>query len=79
MFLCFVLPCVLQDPYNKERIALVKKLKVDGVAWVSKYARGGSARSLSARRWVGPGMHGLPKQNGLVEGCWAETLFDDRV
>ena len=54
LFLCFVLPCVLQDPYNKERIALVKKLKVDGVAWVSKYARGGSARSLSARRWVGP-------------------------
>jgi hypothetical protein len=39
------------DPYDEERLALVKQLKADGPVWVSKYARGGSARTLSARRF----------------------------
>ena len=29
---------------------VVKRLKAEGPAWVSKYARGGSARKLSARK-----------------------------
>ncbi len=41
--------CTL-DVYSKERIPLIKTLKQDAQAWVSKYARGGSARSQSARR-----------------------------
>lgn len=46
-------PCLfmhMQDVYDKERIPLIKSLKQDGLTWVSKYARGGSARSQSARR-----------------------------
>ncbi|GAX76812.1 hypothetical protein CEUSTIGMA_g4258.t1 [Chlamydomonas eustigma] len=35
---------------NKERVLLVKKIKAEGSTWVSKYARGGSARTQSARR-----------------------------
>lgn len=33
------------------RVPLVKALKKDGQVWVSKYARGGSARALSARKF----------------------------
>lgn len=38
------------DPSDPARPQLVKKIKAEGQAWVSKYARGGSARKLSARR-----------------------------
>lgn len=38
----------LEDPV---RVQLVKELKKDGQTWVSKYARGGSARTVSARRF----------------------------
>ncbi|KAJ9519243.1 hypothetical protein QJQ45_017906 [Haematococcus lacustris] len=41
--------CAL-DVYDKGRVPLIKSLKSDGTAWVSKYARGGSARTQSARR-----------------------------
>ncbi len=41
------------DASDTSRIALAKKIKTEGLAWVSKYARGGSARTLSARKWVG--------------------------
>ncbi|PNH07369.1 hypothetical protein TSOC_006244 [Tetrabaena socialis] len=34
----------------KARVPLIKLVKTDGAEWVSKYARGGSARSDSARR-----------------------------
>jgi hypothetical protein len=39
----------LQDPYDKARPPLIKLLKTDSANWVSQYARGGSARKLSAR------------------------------
>jgi hypothetical protein len=39
------------DPYDPERVKLSKELKAEGPAWVSKYARGGSVRSPSARRF----------------------------
>ena len=39
------------DVYDDARPALVKSLKTQGATWVSKYARGGSARTLSARRF----------------------------
>lgn len=39
------------DVYDEARPALVKTLKTDGAAWVSKYARGGSARTTSARKF----------------------------
>lgn len=32
------------------RVPLIKVLKAEGLEWVSKYARGGSARKESARR-----------------------------
>jgi hypothetical protein len=35
--------------YDKKRQGLIKSLKADAVAWVSKYARGGSVRAQSAR------------------------------
>lgn len=38
------------DLYDPERIQVIKRLKAEGPAWVSKYARGGSARKLSARK-----------------------------
>lgn len=38
------------DVYDKKRQGLVKQLKVDSSSWVSKYAPGGSARKLSARK-----------------------------
>lgn len=34
----------------KTRVPLIKTIKTEGADWVSKYARGGSARSDSARR-----------------------------
>jgi len=37
------------DVYDKQRIPLIKSLKLDATNWVSKYARGGSVRSKSAR------------------------------
>lgn len=37
------------DPYDEQRVELVKMLKKEGLEWVSKYARGGSARKVSAR------------------------------
>eukprot|EP00199_Chlamydomonas_sp_CCMP681_P006552 CAMPEP_0119108376 /NCGR_PEP_ID=MMETSP1180-20130426/13999_1 /TAXON_ID=3052 ORGANISM="Chlamydomonas cf sp, Strain CCMP681" /NCGR_SAMPLE_ID=MMETSP1180 /ASSEMBLY_ACC=CAM_ASM_000741 /LENGTH=223 /DNA_ID=CAMNT_0007093981 /DNA_START=81 /DNA_END=752 /DNA_ORIENTATION=+ len=41
--------CTL-DIYDKARIPLIKSMKGDINTWVGKYARGGSARSQSARR-----------------------------
>ncbi|KAK9825663.1 hypothetical protein WJX81_007712 [Elliptochloris bilobata] len=38
------------DPYDPERPKIVAALRKDGATWVAKYARGGSARKLSARR-----------------------------
>lgn len=38
------------DPYDPERIKLIKQLKLDGSAWVGRYASGGGARSLSGRK-----------------------------
>eukprot|EP00879_Flechtneria_rotunda_P031146 GHRR01033999.1.p1 GENE.GHRR01033999.1~~GHRR01033999.1.p1 ORF type:complete len:113 (+),score=28.65 GHRR01033999.1:205-543(+) len=40
---------ITKDVYDKARQPLIKSLKTDGLAWVSKYARGGSARTQSAR------------------------------
>jgi len=39
------------DLYDPARVDLVKTLKREGQDWVSKYARGGSARTASARRF----------------------------
>ncbi|KAG1654271.1 hypothetical protein FOA52_007941 [Chlamydomonas sp. UWO 241] len=36
--------------FTKEKIILVKDLKASSLAWVAKYARGGSARTQSARK-----------------------------
>eukprot|EP00798_Chlamydomonas_sp_ICE-L_P024622 gene24622-10243_t len=41
---------VIADPYDKTRVPLMKKLKAESLDWVAKYARGGSARTDSARR-----------------------------
>jgi hypothetical protein len=38
------------DTYDPERAALAKNLKKESLNWVSKYARGGSARTVSARK-----------------------------
>lgn len=43
-------PGPLQDVYSKARTPLIKELKQEGLTWVSKYARGGSARKQSARK-----------------------------
>ena len=40
----------MQDVYSKQRAPLIKDMKKSSAEWVSKYARGGSARSQSARR-----------------------------
>lgn len=37
------------DVQDKSRIDAIATIKKDGAAWVSKYARGGSARKESAR------------------------------
>ncbi|EIE26160.1 hypothetical protein COCSUDRAFT_61150 [Coccomyxa subellipsoidea C-169] len=39
------------DLYNAQRPKIVQVLRKDGSTWVSRYARGGSARKLSARRF----------------------------
>jgi hypothetical protein len=39
------------DPYDAARPGAQKALRADGQAWVSKYARGGSARTASARKF----------------------------
>ncbi|KAI8471916.1 MAG: photosystem II Pbs27-domain-containing protein [Monoraphidium minutum] len=39
------------DPYDKARPPLIKAIKADSQAWVTKYARGGSVRKQSARRF----------------------------
>lgn len=45
-----ILSCLPQDPQDpKSRLPLIKTLKLEGSEWVSKYARGGSARNQSAR------------------------------
>lgn len=46
-----ILKYATADPYDEERLTLVKEIKLEGPGWVSKYARGGSARTLSARRF----------------------------
>eukprot|EP01024_Parvocaulis_polyphysoides_P011061 TRINITY_DN13894_c0_g1_i1.p2 TRINITY_DN13894_c0_g1~~TRINITY_DN13894_c0_g1_i1.p2 ORF type:complete len:126 (+),score=26.15 TRINITY_DN13894_c0_g1_i1:374-751(+) len=38
------------DVYDRERLNCIKIIKLDGGAWVSKYAPGGSVRKDSARR-----------------------------
>ena len=57
-----------QAPAVRERIALVKKIKKEGTEWVSKYARGGSARTQSARRLyiAVDGVVGFLASNGLA-------------
>lgn len=37
--------------YDKSRVGLIKAIKGDAQAWVQKYARGGSVRKQSARRF----------------------------
>lgn len=39
------------DVYDPDRVKLVQSLKKEGPEWVSKYARGGSARKQSARKF----------------------------
>lgn len=38
------------DPANPDRLKLIKELKAEMPTWVSKYARGGSVRAVSARK-----------------------------
>lgn len=58
--------CALED--IKQRIAVSKALKAEGVTWVSKYARGGSARSESARKLyiAVDGVFGFLASNGMA-------------
>lgn len=45
-----ILSYAKSDPTDpKTRVPLIKQLKQEGTDWVSKYARGGSARTQSAR------------------------------
>lgn len=46
-----ILQYIQGDVYDDNRPALVKDLKAKGFTWVSKYARGGSARTASARKF----------------------------
>ncbi|KAK9819323.1 hypothetical protein WJX74_006254 [Apatococcus lobatus] len=39
------------DPYDKERIKVIQSIKENGRQWAGKYAPGGSARKLSARKF----------------------------
>jgi len=39
------------DPYDPDRVDIVKAVKKQGQEWASKYARGGSARTVSARKF----------------------------
>jgi hypothetical protein len=38
------------DLYDPERVKVIAEIKKEGGAWVSKYARGGSARKQAARK-----------------------------
>lgn len=62
--------------YDKSRQALIKSLKIDGSTWVSKYARGGSARSQSARNMyiAVDAVQGYLASNGWVAVCAAPYL-----
>jgi hypothetical protein len=44
-------PTNRQDVYDKARVPLIKTLKTDAQTWVTKYARGGSVRKQSARKF----------------------------
>lgn len=44
-------PSFPQDVYDKARVPLIKELKAEAQAWVTKYARGGSVRKQSARKF----------------------------
>jgi len=59
--------CTL-DTYSKERITVAKQLKGDANTWVATYARGGSARSESARKLyiAADGVAGFLASNGLA-------------
>lgn len=56
------------DVYDKSRQPLIKSLKTEGSTWVSKYARGGSARSQSARNMyiAVDAVQGYLASNGLA-------------
>eukprot|EP00882_Tetradesmus_deserticola_P024093 GHRQ01026319.1.p1 GENE.GHRQ01026319.1~~GHRQ01026319.1.p1 ORF type:complete len:209 (+),score=68.87 GHRQ01026319.1:102-728(+) len=56
------------DVYDKQRQLLIKSLKVDGSTWVSKYARGGSAKTQSARNMyiAVDAVQGFMASNGLA-------------
>jgi hypothetical protein len=47
-------PCRTEQPqptpHQQEKVVLVKNLKAASIDWVAKYARGGSARTQSARK-----------------------------
>lgn len=55
------------DPADPARFQIIKELKADMPAWVSKYARGGSARTVSARKLyvVADAISGHFASNGL--------------
>lgn len=46
-----ILQYATMDVYDPARVDLIKSLKKEGQEWVSKYARGGSARTVSARKF----------------------------
>lgn len=56
------------EPFDPERPKLVKSIKADGASWASKYARGGSARKLSARKFyiVVDALQGHITSNGFA-------------
>mmetsp|Transcript_34660 Transcript_34660/g.88690 ORF Transcript_34660/g.88690 Transcript_34660/m.88690 type:complete len:227 (-) Transcript_34660:63-743(-) len=56
------------DPYDKQRPVLKKSIVNDGNTWVSRYARGGNVRKVSARAfYVGvDSLQGHFAQNGLA-------------
>jgi hypothetical protein len=56
------------DVYDKTRVPLIKDMKVQCGKWVSKYARGGSARSQSARKMyvAVDSVTGFMASNGLA-------------
>ncbi|KAK9806731.1 hypothetical protein WJX72_000866 [[Myrmecia] bisecta] len=73
------------DLYDPQRVKVIQLLKKDGAAWASKYARGGSARKLSARRFyisidalqghiASNGFAPFPKQKlAVILKNWEET------
>lgn len=56
------------DSYSPQRVSLVKEVKVSGSKWVSKFARGGSAQTKSAKRMyiVVDAVQGWVASNGLA-------------